>query len=84
MAVTEHLSAVDAVPPTERAASLSCAIKALAQRIKIWANSCTDYYAAAAMYEQLSRLSNAELYRRRLSRDTLGWHVCQSCDRAHR
>jgi hypothetical protein len=83
MAVTEHLSAVDAVPPTETA-SLSCAIKALAQRVEMWANSCADYYAAAAMYEQVSRLSNAELHRRELSRDTLGWHVCQSCDRAHR
>ena len=27
-------------------------------------NSCADYYAAAAMYEQLSRLSNAELHKR--------------------
>ena len=30
----------------------------------MWANSCADYYAAAAMYEQLSALSNAELHKR--------------------
>jgi hypothetical protein len=33
--------------------------------------TCADYYAAAAAYEQLSRLSDAELHRRGLARDTL-------------
>jgi hypothetical protein len=81
MAVTEYLSGIDAVPPTETAASLSSSFKSLAQRVRMWANSCADYYAAAAMYEQLSRLSNAELHKRGLSRDTLARDVCQSCDR---
>jgi hypothetical protein len=35
-----------------------------------------DHYAAAAMYEQLSRLSDAELQRRGLSRSTLARDVC--------
>jgi hypothetical protein len=46
----------------------------------MWANSCADYYAAAAMYEQLSALSSAELHKRSLSRDTLARDVFQSCD----
>jgi hypothetical protein len=36
-----------------------------------WARSCADYYAAAGLYERLSKLSDAELRRRGLSRDTL-------------
>jgi len=46
----------------------------------MWANSCADHYAAAAMYEQLSALSNAELHKRSLSRDALARDVFQSCD----
>jgi hypothetical protein len=46
----------------------------------MWANSCADYYAAAAMYEQLSALSNAELHKWSLPRDTLARDVFQSCD----
>ena len=44
-------------------------------------DSCANYYAAAAIYEQLSRLSNAELHKRGLSRDTLARDVFHSCDR---
>jgi hypothetical protein len=80
MAVTEDTSGVDAVAPPEMAASLSHSIKSLARRVTAWANACADYYAAAAMYEHLSRLSDAELHRRGLSRDTLARDVSQSCD----
>jgi hypothetical protein len=81
MAVTEHLSGFDAVPTSETAASLTRSIKSVAQRVSMWANTCADYYAAAAMYEHLSGLSNAELHKRGLPRDTLARDVCQSCDR---
>ena len=81
MAMTEHFSSVDAVSSTETTASLSSSIKSLARFLITWANSCADYYAAAAMYEQLSKLSNAELHKRGLSRDTLARDLCQSCDR---
>jgi hypothetical protein len=51
-----------------------------------WGGACfrafADYYAAAALYEHLSRLSNAELGRRGLSRATLARHVLEACDRA--
>jgi hypothetical protein len=86
MAVTEQFSRIDAtcivaVPPTKTAAALSSSIKSLARFFITWMSACADYYAAATMYEQLSKLSNAELRRRGLSRDTLARDVCQCCDR---
>ena len=81
MAITEQFSGVDALSSTEKSASLSSSIKSLARFLVTWVNSCADYYAAAAMYDQLSKLSNAELHKRGLSRDTLAWDLCQSCDR---
>jgi hypothetical protein len=80
MAISKHFSGIDAVPPLETAL-LSSSIKSLTRFFVTWANSCADYYAAAAMYEQLSRLSDAELHKRGLSRDTLARDLCQSCDR---
>ena len=46
-----------------------------------WLRTCADYYDAAMTYEDLSRLSNAELERRGLSRDTLARDVCAPCER---
>ena len=37
----------------------------------IWLESCANAYAAVALYANLSRLSDAELQRRGLARDTL-------------
>jgi hypothetical protein len=81
MAMTEQISSIDAVSSTETAASISSSIKTFARHAREWIDSCADYYAAAAMYEQLSKLSNAELNRRGLSRDTLAQDVFRSCDR---
>ena len=55
----------------------------LRSRIADWLATAVDYYTAAALYEQLSRLSDAELQRRGLSRATLASDVCQACDRAN-
>ena len=41
--------------------------------------TCADYYEAADMYEQLSKLADAELRRRGLSRATLARDVCAAC-----
>jgi hypothetical protein len=38
-----------------------------------------DYHKAAAMYEQLSKLAEAELRRRGLSHATLARDVCAAC-----
>jgi hypothetical protein len=81
MTVTEHVSDIDPAQPIETAASLSRSIKSLTHHIRAWVNCCADYYGAAAMYEQLSKLSDAELRKQGLSRDTLAQDVCRSCDR---
>jgi hypothetical protein len=41
-----------------------------------WLRTCADYYEAAGAYEDLVRLSDAELARRGLSRDTLARDLC--------
>jgi predicted phosphoribosyltransferase len=43
----------------------------LVARVAAWVNSCADHYAAASAYEDLSRLTDAELKHRGLSRDIL-------------
>jgi len=81
MAMTEHVFSLDAVPPAKAVAPFFGSIKSRAGFFMAWLNACADYYAAAAIYEQLSKLSNAELRRRGLSRDMLSRDVFQSCDR---
>jgi hypothetical protein len=52
-----------------------------------WARACVAAYRAAALYERLKGLSNADLNRRGLSRSTLAWDIAQFVDRhdgAHR
>ena len=72
--------------PTEAAASAESApqvsdwLKSIGQRVSAWANACADYYSAAALYDELRGLADAELQRRGLSRDTLARDVCQACD----
>lgn len=56
-------------------------IRLLRQQIVTWVDTCADYYAAAAMYEQLSALSDTELSRRGLSRANLARDVRAACDR---
>ena len=46
--------------------------------------ACADYYAAASAYEDLSRLSDAELKRRGMSRDTIARDVTDGFDRGGR
>jgi hypothetical protein len=53
----------------------------LRARIAGWFRACLDYYRAAALYEQLNRLSDAELARRGLDRASLARDVCAACDR---
>ena len=60
-------------------ARISSAVTSLAA----WVETCADYYAAAAIYERLSKLSDAELHRRGLSRATLASDICRACDRTN-
>ena len=46
-----------------------------------WIRTAADYYDAAAAYEDLARLSDGELERRGLSRETLAREVCATRER---
>jgi hypothetical protein len=76
----------DQILPAEALASgawtFSKWIRSVRLRLVAWANTCADYWAAAAMYEQLSALSDAELARRGLSRATLAREVRAAIDRS--
>jgi hypothetical protein len=58
------------------------------RRLRLWIatryRARTDYYAAAAIYQQLSRLSDVELQRRGYSRATLARQVVEARERLHR
>ena len=58
--------------------------EAFAATMTTWLAACRDYYAASSRYEDLSRLSDAELERRGLTRTTLGRHACEAGDREDR
>jgi lipase chaperone LimK len=78
--------AIQAQPFTNETADQSVGpaaarLRWLVQRAASWANTYADYYAAAALYEQLRGLSDAELQRRGLSRETLARDACARCDR---
>ena len=57
-------------------------ISSVVRRIADYIDTMAAYYAAAAIYEQLSRLSDAELQRRGLSRENLARAVIAASDRA--
>jgi len=53
-------------------------LRLMATHLAVWAKTCADSYAAAAIYDDLSRLSDTQLKHRGLSRDILvrdltGW-----------
>jgi hypothetical protein len=49
-----------------------------------WVRTCADHYAAAELYERLSKLSDAELHRRGLNRTTLAQTVFDDVGRKSR
>ena len=53
----------------------------LCTRFAAWVRNCADRYAAAAAYDDLSRLSDMELKHRELSRDILARDLIQGRDR---
>jgi hypothetical protein len=52
--------------------------RSIGLRLVAWAQHFNDYWVAATMYEQLSRLSDVQLARRGLSRGTLAHDVCEA------
>jgi hypothetical protein len=81
MTMHDQIFSPDAITAGEPAGSFSSRVRSIGLCIAAWADTCADYYAAAAMYEQLSALSDAELVRRGLSRATLAHDVRATCDR---
>jgi hypothetical protein len=63
-------------------ASIDGFIKPMFEHALVWMHTCADYWAAAATYEQLSRLSDAGLNRRGLSRMNLARDICTSFENA--
>jgi hypothetical protein len=59
--------------------SMKARLSALRSRLSAWVETCVTYSQAAALYDQLSRLSDAELHRRGFSRATLARKVCDTC-----
>lgn len=72
---SRSLAALNADTP-----AVSSRLRAMGIRLVVWVKACGDYYAAAALYEKLSALSDAELTRRGLSRATLARDVCAAYD----
>ena len=73
------LSPANAESNGARRTSFGAHLGAFKAHLAVWFKICADYYEAAAMYEQLSNLSDAELQRRGLSRATLARDVCDAC-----
>ncbi len=76
MTMDQHLSSTKASGADE-----PFVLASLWSGVGQWLRTCAHYYEAAATYEDLARLSNAELKRRGLSRDTLARDVCSLCER---
>jgi hypothetical protein len=77
MTTHSQILSADPLASGRLAGFLPNSISSICHRIATWA----DYYAAAAFYEQLSILSDAELTRRGLSRATLAHDVRAACHR---
>jgi hypothetical protein len=60
--------------------SLGALFGALKTQLVAWVETCVANYEAATLYDQLSGLSDTELHRRGLSRDTLARDVCDGCE----
>jgi hypothetical protein len=48
--------------------------------IGVWIDACADASAAAALYDELRKLSDAELRSRGLTRDTIARHAFKLLD----
>ena len=64
-------------PIAEAGRSRQLPLRAAFFLVRGWLQTCAHAYAAAADYEALRHLSDAELKRRGLSRSSLAWDICQ-------
>ena len=83
MTAQARLSLATGEPLGTSRPSLGARLGALRSHLAAWVGTCADYYQAAALYDELSGLSDAELDRRGLSRATLAWDLSRGCDRTN-
>jgi hypothetical protein len=76
MTMDQQLPRTSSVSPVEQSARAP-----VWSALTAWIRACGDAYVASAIYEDLSRLSDAELQRRGLSRENLARDVFKSCER---
>jgi hypothetical protein len=84
MTILERTLPAEAMAGSAPEFGLRRRIASLCVRITTWMEARADRYAAAAIYDQLSRLSDAELQRRGLSRETLVHDIGEASDAATR
>jgi hypothetical protein len=70
-------------PLVASSSSFATRLDALKKYLVACVETCADYYEAATLYDALSGLSDAELHRCGLSRDTLARDITQACDRTN-
>jgi hypothetical protein len=78
MAIQEQL--VGQSGATTFGQNLAAWLKSTATWIGVWIDTRADAWAAAALYDELRRLSDAELRSRGMTRDTIASHVLKSFD----
>jgi uncharacterized protein YjiS (DUF1127 family) len=71
MNMHESVAPSEEITSSAPAAARSSWLRLVRARLVAWMKACADHYAAAVAYEELSRLSDAELKHRGLSRDIL-------------
>ena len=81
MTTHDQIFSADAFAAGKPVGSLSDWIRSIGRQLVGWADTSAGHWAAAAMYEQLSALSDAKLAQRGLSRATLAHDVHAACDR---
>ena len=78
MAMQEEI--VGYQPAASTLEKLRGSLVSMAKTIGVWLDARADAWAAAALYDQLRRLSDEELRRRGLTRDTVARHAFKSFD----
>jgi hypothetical protein len=74
----DNMLDVAPVARSARRSRLASRVSSIATWVRDYIEQMADHYAAAAMYEQLQRLSDAELRRRGLTRENLARDVLAS------
>ena len=74
--VSQFPSAVNALAAPRGGLQLAARLSSMAKPISAYIDMMADFYAAATLDDELSKLSNADLQRRGLSRDTLARCSC--------